>query len=69
METDDCATRYNYYIVLCDFWTVYLISNWRSMRIFLYGIYRSMTRHDVDYYEFIFTCSFIILYGKIPENY
>lgn len=69
METDNCPTSDHDDTLLCDLWAIHRITNRSSGMTLLYGIHCSRTRYDVDYYEFIFPCSVIFLYGKIPENY
>ncbi len=69
METDDCSTSDHNNTLLRDIRSIHWITNRSSSRILLYGVHCSRTRYDVDHYEFIFSCSIIILYGKIPENY
>lgn len=69
MEADTRSTDYHNNLVLYYIWTIYLIENREYWRAIIYGVYRSWTCDDVCNYEFILSCRFLFLYGKIPKNY
>lgn len=69
MEADHRPTSHHDDTLLCHIRTVHRESYRGSRVSLIYGVHRPWTRHDVDYYELVFTCGIVFLYGKIPENH